>query len=381
MWHGHNYIFKLSGAGHKSDRFRPKKQRAGEHTVGSVASSISPKLSPQVSPRGSNGHLPVTTTRDTNTFEQVGGSELANKHLLMEIYRSGSCEYPPLGTFESTTHNQSRHELQDISLGEERSLDSAGDYKRIFLQENSITFQQKAQLKPSQDQTIDDAAARRKTGESALSNFNDNVKPNSPDFSQDPTKSLMIGSPDFSQMPTRQGVRGNTTKRNLRTQHRTDTATTSIDRRQFILSQGHPGRGLLETPGAPIMGPKNIIEKMIRNRKNISTRGYERAVSLKKRSLAIDTVTNSDIYLNSNLTLGDTGREYTQAGSVRQRRVVDMNSNNTGRSVRGCGAHGRSNSPCSHSGMDPNLPRGKSSQLNFEIIANETQIKSISRHF
>ena len=46
VWHGHNYIFKLSGAGHKSDRFRPKKQRAGEHTVGSVASSISPKLSP-----------------------------------------------------------------------------------------------------------------------------------------------------------------------------------------------------------------------------------------------------------------------------------------------------------------------------------------------
>ena len=129
------------------------------------------------------------------------------------------------------------------------------------------------------------------------------------------------------------------------------------------------------------MGPQNIIEKMIRNRKNISTRGYERALSLKKKSLAIETVTNSDIYLNSNLTLGDTGREYTQAGSVRQRRVVDMNANNTGRSVKGCGARGSSNSPCSHSGMDPNLPRGKSSQLNFEMIANETQIKSISRHF
>ena len=69
---------------------------------------------------------------------------------------------------------------------------------------------------------------------------------------------------------------------------------------------------MLETPGAPtILGPKNIIEKMIRNRKNMSTRGYERGMSLKKKSLAIETVTNSDIFLNSNMTLGDTGREYT----------------------------------------------------------------------
>ena len=137
VWHGNNYIFKLSGAGHKSDRGRPKKQRAGEYTVGSVASSVSPTMSR--SPKGSGGHLPVTTTRDTNTFEQVGGSKLANKHLIMDVYRSGSCEYPPLG-LEGTTCHPSRQELQDISLGEERSLDSAGEYKRIFLQENSITF-------------------------------------------------------------------------------------------------------------------------------------------------------------------------------------------------------------------------------------------------
>ena len=49
----------------------------------------------------------------------------------------------------------------------------------------------------------------------------------------------------------------------------------------------------------------------MRNRKNVSTRGYERMMSLKKKSLAIETVTNSDIFLNSNLTLGDTGKEYT----------------------------------------------------------------------
>ena len=120
----------------------------------------------------------------------------------------------------------------------------------------------------------------------------------------------------------------------------------------------------------------------MRNRTNVSTRGYERMMGLKKKSLAIETVTNSDIFLNSNLTLGDTGKEYTQAGSsVRTKRVVNMKHNLTGRSVRGCGANGRSNSPCSHSGMDPSLPRGKSSQLNFEMIANESQIKSISRHF
>ena len=159
----------MSGAGHKSDRAKPKRQRAGEHTVGSVASSISPRSR---SPRGSNGHLPVTTTRDTNTFEQVGGSELANKHLIMDIYRSGSCEYPPLGTLECTTYHPSRHELHDISLGEERSLDSAGEYKRIFLQENSITFQQKPQ-KAGHDQSVDEAISKRKNGESALSNFND----------------------------------------------------------------------------------------------------------------------------------------------------------------------------------------------------------------
>jgi len=45
--------------------------------------------------------------------------------------------------------------------------------------------------------------------------------------------------------------------------------------------------------------------------------------------------------------------------------------NLSGRSVKGCGAFGRSNSPASHSGMDPNLPRGKSSQLDFEMCANE----------
>ena len=45
--------------------------------------------------------------------------------------------------------------------------------------------------------------------------------------------------------------------------------------------------------------------------------------------------------------------------------------NMTGRSIKGGGAQGRSNSPHSHSGFDPDMPRGLSSQLNFEMVASE----------
>ena len=58
-----------------------------------------------------------------------------------------------------------------------------------------------------------------------------------------------------------------------------------------------------------------------------------------------------------------------------------MRENITGRSIKGGGAGGRSNSPCSQSGMDPNMIRGKSSQLNFEMIGQERQIHSISNSF
>jgi len=54
------------------------------------------------------------------------------------------------------------------------------------------------------------------------------------------------------------------------------------------------------------------------------------------------------------------------------RRIVDMKANKTGRSVRGGGAYiGKSTSPCSQSGMDPDLPRGKSSQLHFDMMASD----------
>ena len=45
--------------------------------------------------------------------------------------------------------------------------------------------------------------------------------------------------------------------------------------------------------------------------------------------------------------------------------------NMTGRSIWGGGGLGRSNSPASHSGFDPDMPRGLSSQLNFDMVASE----------
>jgi hypothetical protein len=55
--------------------------------------------------------------------------------------------------------------------------------------------------------------------------------------------------------------------------------------------------------------------------------------------------------------------------------------NLTGRSIKGAGAAGRSNSPCSHSGYDPDMPRGMSSQLNFDMVADDKTIQKINRSF
>lgn len=53
----------------------------------------------------------------------------------------------------------------------------------------------------------------------------------------------------------------------------------------------------------------------------------------------------------------------------------------TGRSVKGGGGGGRSNSPSSHSGIDPDLPRGMSSQMDFPMRARGDQIASIHKSF
>lgn len=63
-----------------------------------------------------------------------------------------------------------------------------------------------------------------------------------------------------------------------------------------------------------------------------------------------------------------------EASSQMPRRNVNMKKNFTGRSVKGAGALGTSNSPCSQSGFDPAMVRGRSSQLNFAMAANEKQI-------
>ena len=123
-------------------------------------------------------------------------------------------------------------------------------------------------------------------------------KPHSPDYIN-----KSIASPDMSKAATRQTAR-HSTRRNFRSQFRTDTAH-SIDRRQFILSQGSHGRGMLESPKGPtVLAPTTIIEKMIRNRNRVSTRGYEGSgLGFGKRSLHIETVTNSDIYLDSQFAI------------------------------------------------------------------------------
>ena len=60
--------------------------------------------------------------------------------------------------------------------------------------------------------------------------------------------------------------------------------------------------------------------------------------------------------------------------SLPPRRPINMRKNTTGRSINGGGSQGKSTSPCSQSGMDPNLPRGQSSQLNFDMMASNKQI-------
>ena len=67
--------------------------------------------------------------------------------------------------------------------------------------------------------------------------------------------------------------------------------------------------------------------------------------------------------------------------SMTPRRNRGYKFNLTGRSIKGAGAGGRSNSPCSHSGYDPDMLRGMSSQLNFEMVASEKTIKKINRSF
>ena len=83
---------------------------------------------------------------------------------------------------------------------------------------------------------------------------------------------------------------------------------------------------MLESPKGPmVMAPNNIIEKMIQNRNRVSTRGYEGSrLGFGKRSLHIETVTNSDIYLNSQFTIPTQRREFTAVSMRPPRRVVNM---------------------------------------------------------
>ena len=144
----------------------------------------------------------------------------------MELYQRTSTEQPGMATLESTVYHPSRNDLQDISLGEERSLDSAGDGKRIFLAENSVSYQNPSVAKRGSlfpDGLEEPSIIRQQNDDSVLSQI-EHDKPNSPDYANKERH-----SPPISKAVTRQTARHGT-RRNFNSQYRTETAQ-SIDRR------------------------------------------------------------------------------------------------------------------------------------------------------
>ena len=107
----------------------------------------------------------------------------------------------------------SRNDLQDISLGEEmRSLDSAGEKHRIFLADNSVSYQipgskKRGSLFP--DGMEEPSIIRNQADDSVLSTIEN--KPNSPPVGVN--KSL--NSPNISKAGTRQTARAGT-RRNFK---------------------------------------------------------------------------------------------------------------------------------------------------------------------
>lgn len=109
-------------------------------------------------------------------------------------------------------------------------------------------------------------------------------------------------------------------------------------------------------------------------RDGISTRGYDilssRGMPRTRMQTGVALTTIIDSNYNRSSGMPNSTRASSRTGYMY---------NLSGRSVKGAGALGRSDSPASHSGMDPNLPRGKSSQLDFEMIATDEQIQNIGR--
>ena len=114
------------------------------------------------------------------------------------------------------------------------------------------------------------------------------------------------------------------------------------------------------------------VESVPMTRDGISTRGYDilssRGMPRMQTGIPLTTIVQSNYNISSAIP-----------NSTRASSRTAYKYNLSGRSIKGAGALGRSDSPASHSGMDPNLPRGKSSQLNFEMIATEDQIDNIGK--
>lgn len=95
------------------------------------------------------------------------------------------------------------------------------------------------------------------------------------------------------------------------------------------------------------------VESVPMTRDGISTRGYDilssRGMPRMQTGIPITTIDQSNYKMSSAMP------HSTRASS----RIYMYNL--SGRSIKGAGARGRSDSPASHSGMDPNLIRGKSS--------------------
>jgi hypothetical protein len=114
---------------------------------------------------------------------------------------------------------------------------------------------------------------------------------------------------------------------------------------------------------------RDFVQRLIATgRSNITSRG-------KGRDLAADSL-DCPSFISKSKAL-----PMLRSRNSSYRGPVNMKPNLTGRSIRGGGGLGTSRSPCSQSGMDPALPRGKSSQLDYAIVTDESKIRSITKSF
>jgi hypothetical protein len=92
--------------------------------------------------------------------------------------------------------------------------------------------------------------------------------------------------------------------------------------------------------------------------RNTITRG---AVSIKDEEISLPTEMRAITTMNASMVGSAEFLVSQNHQTLPVSRRTGYKFNLSGRSVKACGAFGNSTSPASHSGMDPNLPRGQSS--------------------